>query len=70
MIRCTLIVGYQRKEVLKTAVCSEILVDTQKTKFCHILSDYNENDDYINCVFIPNIIFVKNKYINCIKYHI
>jgi len=66
MIPCTLVVGYQQKEVLKTADCSEILVDTQKTKFCHNLSDYKINTDYINCVFIPNTILVK-KYINRIK---
>jgi len=50
--------------VFKTADFSEKLVDTQMTKFCHNFSDYNINNDYINCVFIPNTIFVKNKYIN------
>jgi hypothetical protein len=67
MISWTLIVGYQRKEALKTSYCSEILVNTQKTKFCHNVSDYNINNDNINCVFIPNTIFVKNIYINRIK---
>jgi len=64
MIPWTLLVGYQRKKVFKTADFSEKLVDTQMTKFCHNFSDYNINNDYINCVFIPNTIFVKNKYIN------
>jgi hypothetical protein len=66
MIPCTLVVGCQRKEVLKTADCSEILADTQKSKFRHKLSDYKINIDYISRVFIPNTIFVK-KYINRIK---
>jgi hypothetical protein len=37
-----------------------------KTKFCHNLSDYKINIDYISCVFVPKTIFVK-KYINRIK---
>jgi hypothetical protein len=62
-----MIVDYQRKEVLKTTDYFEILVDTQKTKFCYNISDYNINNDYVDCVFVPKTIFVKNKYINRIK---